>query len=270
MTGAPAPRAGRRAARVVPAAALVVLLGACGGGPGGAATGPGTSGAAGATAALGDTVAASDPGPGSRGNGSVATSYEGVLLGRRTAVAVWATSPGAAPDVRARALAAWAAASPAPLLTSPVVLGEAALEPEAPVAVALLPPGPAAADAAERLRALPGAGEVLVTDVVVHDLEVRVEPVGSTPEAVLAEVAAEGILADQLGVHTAGTDGASAVFGYTGPVLADGEVAAVLAAVEERAGAPARVVGRGDDPGLRAPAAGASVSVARAGEAHGH
>lgn len=286
----PAAAVGNAPAGPAPRLALVVLavaaaVAGCGAtaapaavpGPGRPAAQAGEAVQAPQAAQAGEAVQAGQavqPG-GARGDDPVVTTYQGRLLSRRTAVAVRAADPADWAPVRDRAHREWSSDLRGPVPTSAAVLGPGATEVEPPSAVGLLPAGaPAGASGAEadRLRRLPGAGEVVVADVVVHDLALVVEPAGTTPQAVLAAVAAEGVLADRLGEHTATTDGTRAVFAYTGPLLADDEVEAVVEAVALHAGATPRLEGRGPDPALRAPATPGLPSSGGAPDAgdHGH
>jgi hypothetical protein len=178
---------------------------------------------------------------GEGGNGRPVVSYDGLMVRRCTAVAVYPAVPGSAPAVRRALRAAGARAGLALVDVPPDVLSPATLQRQVPEVVDCVPPG---TDTARLLaRPLPGEDHHLVESVLVHDLAFTVRPTGRTPAALAAALDREGILADSLGRYDVRVAGPALRILYTGLLLGDDEVTTVRAAIARWSGGAAVTVG---------------------------
>jgi hypothetical protein len=212
-----------------------------------------------ATAAAAVLVAGYATGPGSPaptdtgqvggsavGNARPLVTYDGLMVRRCQAVAVYPAVRGSAATLRS-ALHAVAKAAGSPLRDLPAdVLSAATLEVAVPDVVACLPAGQGAADA-ERLLAvaLPGADHQAAEPVLVHDLAFSVHPRSSNVGVLSDALDREGVLADALGSYELAGSGPTGdlVVGYTGPLLSDGEIELLREAIARPAGTTAAEVG---------------------------
>ncbi len=174
--------------------------------------------------------------------------YDGLLVRRCEAVALWAADE-AARSVLPTALRRAAAAEGLPLLDLPVdVVSATTLASGIPDVVGCLPPGVALA------APVAGAGRVGHEPVLLHDLVLAVRPAGTTAEAAAA-LDREGVLADLFGQYRidAGSS-AELLVHYVGPLLGAAQVDASRAAVARATGtSPADVEvrpGLPDGPGV--------------------
>jgi hypothetical protein len=171
-------------------------------------------------------------------------SYDGLMIRRCTAVAVYPAATADGGSVRRALNAAAGKAGLALVDVPPDVLSPVTLQRQVPEVVGCLPPGATAADAARVLtRPLAGEDHHLVESVLVHDLAFTVRPVGRTPAALAAALDREGMLADSLGRYQVRVAGPELRILYTGLLLGDDEVGTVRAAIARQAGtSPAQVV----------------------------
>ncbi|PVZ59589.1 hypothetical protein [Arthrobacter sp. H-02-3] len=219
------------------AALLVLALSACTGGPPAPAPPSVAASAAAVSLETGTDV----------GNGRPAVSHDGLMVRRRTVIAVH-PAPGA--DLgAARARLEQAATAGGVVLSdiSPDVLEPAILEHMSPEVIVALPPGSTSSDA-EKLAGLafgaegsyPGVEHVHVALVLVHDLRFTVA--AADPAALAKSIAEEGILSDALGNYATVLDNGALTVSYTGPLLSDALVESVRNGMARGAGVdPANV-----------------------------
>lgn len=211
----------RAAAVVVSAVLASSLVAGCTAG-----TPPG-SGPSGQPAVVLSSGAGSD-----RGNSRPPVSYDGLMVRRRTAVAIH-PAPDANLDRLSAALSSTAdSLGLAVSKISPDVLGASVLQHTVPELVVALPGDATIADGGELVdvafghkQAFPGLDHVHVTQVLVHDLRFTVS--STSPGAVADAIALEGILTDALGNYETRIGDGELELGYTGPLLSDKTVEAV-------------------------------------------
>jgi hypothetical protein len=164
------------------------------------------------------------------GNGRPAViSYDGLMVRRCTAVAVFGGAAGIRRSLQVSARRAGFALVDLP----PDVLSPVTLQKQVPEVVECLPAGASSADAARLLA--PVSEHHLVESVLVHDLTFSVRP-ARPPAAVAAALDREGILADSLGRYQVRVDGPALRILYTGLLLGDDEIGTVQAAIARQAG----------------------------------
>jgi hypothetical protein len=195
------------------------------------------------------------------GNARPAVSvYDGQLVRRCEAVAVWADDPSGIDALR-RELHAQAEESQVRLLDLPAgVVAPATLAVGIPDVVACLP-WDVEPDRVSQLlpRPLPGQLRTAQESVLVHDLVLGVRPTTGISDAIAA-LDQEGMLADLLGEYAVDGSGPAGelTVRYTGPLLSDAEVEAVRAAIGRAAGTTAAAVavgpGPAPGPGIELPA----------------
>ncbi|MFL6166909.1 MAG: hypothetical protein ACJ710_11520 [Ornithinibacter sp.] len=160
------------------------------------------------------------------GNGRPATTYDGLMVRRRVAIAIEPT-PGA--DVVALRRELGHAATVRHTTVSDVsasVLEAADRERLEPDVTVVLPVGATLAQAEDLIdpsgaaRAVfPGVRDFAVTPVLVHDLRFSIR--AKDPSASAQAIAREGILTDALGSYSTSTAAGRLDVSYTGPLLSD-------------------------------------------------
>lgn len=158
-------------------------------------------------------------------------SYDGPMIRRCTAIAVFPRTRGTGPAIQA---ALRARSSVALTELPPGVLSAATLEQEVPEVVDCVP---YAADPGRLLATpLPGEDHHRVESVLVHDLVFTVTPHARTPAATAVALDREGILADSLGRYQVRIAGSALRILYTGPLLGDDEIATVRTGIARQSG----------------------------------
>ncbi len=166
------------------------------------------------------------------GNGRPASSHDGLMVRRRTVIAVHqaeGTDPG---SLRQRLDEAASQQGIELTDISPMVLDALLLDHLVPDVIVALPAGRSNEDAAQLAeRAFgqegtnPAVEHVHIGEALVHDL--RFTLAAEDPAALAAEIASEGILSDALGNYEESLDGGALTIGYTGPLLSDDLVESV-------------------------------------------
>ena len=175
--------------------------------------------------------------------------YDGNLVRRCEAVALWGPDGAAGPALRIE-LHRTALAQGLTLLDLPVdAVSPTTLASGVPDVVGCLPPG--------AVLAAPVAGAVRAghEPVLLHDLILAVRPAPGTAQAAAVALDREGVLTDLFGQHRIdAAGGAELLVHYVGPLLGSAQVDAARAAVARAAGTgPAAVdvrPGSPDGPGV--------------------
>ena len=215
------------------------------------------------------------------GNGRPQVSFDGLMVRRRTVVALHPI-PDSDPEKLRTALSSAADGLGLALSRmSPDVLGADVLEHTVPQIVVALPSDATIDDGGELVNlafgpdlSFPGLDHVHVAQVLVHDLRFTVS--SADPGALSEAIALEGILSDALGNYDINTRDGELELSYTGPLLSDKTIEAVRIGIASGAGsAPEDVkVSARSDTGAgvdmeKEPAEAAAAAVA--GEpVHGH
>lgn len=233
----------RRAAAAAVSGLLLLALGACTGGtpdaspPGAApsAAGPEPSLLAPAGQAV-DLEAGTDA-----GNGRPESSHDGLMVRRRTVVAIHPAADADLGAVRRRLAQAAAEGGIGLSDISPMVLEASVLDHLVPELIAALPPGSSREEGGQLAGrafgtddAAAGVEHVHVASVLVHDLRFRIA--AADPAAAAAAIAAEGILSDALGSYDVSLGAGALTIGYTGPLLSDALIESVRDGMARGAG----------------------------------
>ncbi|MCB5274947.1 hypothetical protein BJG92_02485 [Arthrobacter sp. SO5] len=250
-----------RLTRTTCSALLVLALSACTGGAPDAVNAPPANATASATAAAVETSQTPDAPAGDAatgeavsledgkdvGNGRPASSHDGLMVRRRTVIAVHqaeGTDPG---SLRQRLDEAASQQGIELTDISPMVLDALLLDHLVPDVIVALPAGRSHEDA-DRLAELafgqegtnPAVEHVHIGEALVHDLAFTLAV--EDPAALAAAIAGEGILSDALGNYEESLDGGALTIGYTGPLLSDELVESVRDGMARSGGkAPADV-----------------------------
>ena len=194
------------------------------------------------------------------GNGRPHSSHDGLMVRRRTVLAVHPAAGAEVGALRDRLGRAAEAAGIELSEISPMVLEAPVLDHLVPELIAALPPGRTREEGeqlAERAfgrdSAAAGVEHVHVASVLVHDLRFTVA--SDDPAALAAAITAEGILSDALGSYEESLDAGTLTIGYTGPLLSDELVESVRDGMARGAGgrpadvelAPRSTAGQGVD-----------------------
>jgi hypothetical protein len=244
-----------RAGKLGAAGLLVLALGACTAGP--PAPAPPSPSAAPSAAPVSFETGTDV------GNGRPTVSHDGLMVRRRTVIAVHPAPDARLGTLRTKLEETGTAGGIALSDISPDVLEPAILEHLSPDLILALPPQSTSEDA-EKLAELafgpegsnPSVEHVHVATVLVHDLRFRVA--AADPAAVAKSIAEEGILSDALGNYSTSLEGGALTVGYTGPLLSDALVESVRNGMARAAGvgsadvalAPRSTTGEGVDLAL--------------------
>jgi hypothetical protein len=262
-------------------ATLASALGGCT--DGAAGTGPGAGGGAGRDLAATRATRVVAAGSGTDlGNGRPASTFDGLMVRRRIALALEPTT-GADVVALRQELDRVASLRHTTLSdVSPSVLEAADRERLEPDVTVVLPAAATLADAQNLIdpsrsarAVLPGVQDYAVTPVLVHDLRFSVR--AKDPSAAAQAIAREGILTDALGSYSASADSGRLDITYTGPLLSDDLVEQVRRGIARGTGgqpaavtvSPRSTTGVGVDLATE-PAPAAVLEVAPSPHAHGH
>jgi hypothetical protein len=216
------------------------------------------------------------------GNGRPASTFDGLMVRRRIALALEPTT-GADVVALRQELDRVASLRHTTLSdVSPSVLEAADREKLEPDVTVVLPAAATLADAQNLIdpsrsahAVLPGVQDYAVTPVLVHDLRFSVR--AKDPSAAAQAIAREGILTDALGSYSTSADSGRLDVAYTGPLLSDDLVEQVRRGIARGTGGPPSAVtvsprsttGAGVDLATE-PAPAAVLEVAPSPHAHGH
>jgi hypothetical protein len=164
------------------------------------------------------------------GDGLATTTFDGPMVRKRVAVALHVVD-GADRKLVGRQLREAAKAERIGDLSDATfaVFSEQLLTYLVPEMAVVLPEGATTADAEALMRdhTYTGVSFHLIENVLVHHLTFAVVPSGVTPDEVRAREDTEGILSDSLNHYQTEVQRAGVTVRYFGPIISDGQIAAV-------------------------------------------